>query len=233
VRAWSKLRPHVRAGDIALVASAVFSTRAWLDSFGSRYYGIKDDGVLVERCAAGRLPDGWRSLHFGHRRYLFYTGEPATRRPGELTPEQIELLRRADRLGLEFGEQKKYARLFDCSESQISRVLASLRRTRTRKARTPDLSGVVIVSALKAERVFEVLLTVKEWVAFVGRPYYQINDIQYVYQLCAGKPNGASKSPTSLPPGWLPVRMGESWLIYHETRSRRAEFVISGGGPEV
>lgn len=155
------------------------------------------------------------------------------RRPGDLTPEQIELLRRADGLGLEMGEQKKYARLFGCSESQISRVLAGLRRSRPRKARAPDLSGIVIVSTSKVERVFDVLMTVKEWVAYVGRHHYQVNDIQYVYQLCAGKPNGASKSPTSLPPGWLPVRMGESWLIYHETRARRAELVISGGGPEV
>lgn len=74
------------------------------------------------------------------------------------------------------------------------------------------------------QKVFRRLFTVKEWIECVGTPKYNIHDTTYVYQMCAERPNGQRgyrKYPAHLPQEWNSVRVGESWLIYHDSLSPR------------
>lgn len=216
---------RLSAGDIDLVARAAFSTSGWLKRFGSPYYGVSSSSALAYRCQEGLLPHGWRAFNLGLRHYIFFTGEKAPpKSPALLTPAKLRLLRRAAGRGIKYGEQRIYAARFGVSESYFSRLLHRERfgsqEIEPKEPPARAWSGVIRITPVKVERVFGVLLTVRDWIDSVGSREYGINDASYVYQMCSRRPNGPSKSPTRLPAGWGAVRVGESWLIYKESSVR-------------
>lgn len=231
VKGGGRRPPRLVPGDITRVAGAMLSTRAWLEKFGSRLYKVRNVEIVAAMCERGGLPAGWQSVRLGSRFYIYYAGaqaEPPNTRG--LTREQVATLKAAARRGLEFGDQKKFAVAFGCSESQISRVLRGLRRanvTRQRATKKPALKNVRKVSPAKVEAVFDRLLTVKEWAEHVG-PRYNIHSLPYVYQMCSERPNGPRLYPTKLPDDWQSVRVGDSWLVFNRRLQRRAEFLGRG-----
>lgn len=226
--------PRLVPADIAEVAGAMLSTRAWLEEYGSRYYGVKKAEAVAAMCERGGLPSGWQSVRRGNRFYIYYAGaDAAPPKVRGLTREQVAVLKAAARRGLARGQQKQFAADFGCSESQISRVLRGLRRanvTRQRATKKPAFRRARQASPAKVAAVFERLLTVKEWAEHVGGPDYGLTSIPYVYQMCSERPNGPRKHPSKLPAGWRAVRAGDSWLIYHRDLLPRAAFVGKGGG---
>jgi hypothetical protein len=241
-RATACLRVTEKA--IAQVARAVFTTRAWLTSYGSPHYEINSLSRIVQLCEAvqGRtssqklssLPLGWDARRLGHYWYIFHSSELEAEkaegawperagRRGRIPPELVGVIRREVTRDLKRGDQRKLAARIGVSESHVSRIINGLRRRKecpkplTENLAHPRRLGIAAISPALVDSVFEVLLTVKEWRDHVGNPIYGINSISCVNQKCSGKLWENSKRPARLPEEWFTIRIGKSWLIYHRS----------------
>lgn len=77
------------------------------------------------------------------------------------------------------------------------------------------------VSEKAIAQVAQAVFTTRAWLTRYGAPYYGINSLSRVVQLCeAAQGIAGPHSFSSLPPGWDARRLGHYWYIFHSAESQ-------------
>lgn len=243
-------RPHkyqpVTPSIIKHVARDILTPTDWLRYYGA-VYKLETAKQVLTLCTntieanpnRAQLPPEWGVIHLGHRYYIYFKTKssviPTPQRPrgrgwNVRIPEgTVDYIRRVIGRKLEWSTVIALASKLEISESHVYRI--ATRKRRARRPNTSAKSNKVLILPPKSlnpetvKRVFSRLITTNEWLEHIG-PRYNISNISYVNQMAAQRPNGPwKKVRASLPAPWHSIRIGASWLIYHNSLAMRTKLL--------